>query len=114
MPILHNGDSFPEIKIPAVGGGALVIPRDLAGTYGSEGWGFESLRARNQKHRFTCANAIARLFDSAPPSRQCHEDVTRFIELVFNQITAWRHNLPERRAGGHARRRLESGRRCVP
>jgi hypothetical protein len=42
------------------------------------------------KRRFTCANAIARLFDSAPPRRQCHEDVTRFIELVFKQLTAWR------------------------
>jgi peroxiredoxin len=34
MPILHNGDSFPELKIPAVGGGSLAIPRDLAGSYG--------------------------------------------------------------------------------
>ena len=32
MPMLQNGDVFPEVKIPAAGGGSLVIPGDS--------WGF--------------------------------------------------------------------------
>ena len=31
---LKNGQIFPELKIPAVGGGTLSLPNDLAGSYG--------------------------------------------------------------------------------
>jgi len=31
---LKNGEIFPELKIPAVGGGTLSLPGDLAGSYG--------------------------------------------------------------------------------
>lgn len=31
---LKNGQIFPDLKIPAVGGGALSLPGDLAGSYG--------------------------------------------------------------------------------
>ena len=31
--MLQNGDVFPEVKIPAAGGGSLVIPGDFAGSY---------------------------------------------------------------------------------
>lgn len=31
---LKNGQIFPELKIPAVGGGTLRVPGDLAGSYG--------------------------------------------------------------------------------
>jgi peroxiredoxin len=31
---LKNGQIFPELKIPAVGGGTLSLPGDLAGSYG--------------------------------------------------------------------------------
>ena len=34
MPALHNGDSFPSLSLPAVGGGHLSLPGDLAGGYG--------------------------------------------------------------------------------
>jgi peroxiredoxin len=34
MPVLHNGDSFPSISLPAVGGGRLSLPDDLAGGFG--------------------------------------------------------------------------------
>ena len=34
MPVLHNGDSFPSLSLPAVGGGRLSLPADLAGGYG--------------------------------------------------------------------------------
>jgi peroxiredoxin len=31
---LKNGQIFPDLKIPAVGGGTLSLPGDLAGSYG--------------------------------------------------------------------------------
>lgn len=31
---LQNGQRFPELDIPAVGGGTLSLPGDLAGSYG--------------------------------------------------------------------------------
>jgi peroxiredoxin len=31
---LQNGDRFPNLDIPAVGGGSLSLPGDLAGSYG--------------------------------------------------------------------------------
>ena len=31
---LKNGQLFPDLEIPAVGGGALNLPSDLAGSYG--------------------------------------------------------------------------------
>ena len=31
---LQNGQLFPELEIPAVGGGILNLPSDLAGSYG--------------------------------------------------------------------------------
>src|SRR6185312_2748858 len=34
MPVLHNGDSFPSLSLPAVGGGRLSLPADLAGGLG--------------------------------------------------------------------------------
>src|SRR5512138_664932 len=34
MPVLHHGDSFPSITLPAVGGGRLSLPDDLAGGFG--------------------------------------------------------------------------------
>ena len=34
MPVLHNGDSFPSLSLPAVGGGRLSLPADLAGGFG--------------------------------------------------------------------------------
>src|SRR5271167_1519174 len=69
---------------------------DRASDYGSEGWGFESLRARPQKCRLSCTYA------NQPPSTQglrgpcCHEDVTIFIELVcVAGLCAARDNLPK-------------------
>ncbi len=32
--LLHNGDSFPQLEIPAVGGGTIALPEDLAGSFG--------------------------------------------------------------------------------
>jgi hypothetical protein len=37
---------------------ASCLATPSARAYGSEGWGFESLRARYQKHRFTCVNVM--------------------------------------------------------
>lgn len=34
MPLLHNGDAFPDLTIDAVGGGSISLPDDLAGSYG--------------------------------------------------------------------------------
>jgi len=34
MPGLRNGDRFPALDIPAVGGGTLSLPDDLAGLFG--------------------------------------------------------------------------------
>lgn len=34
MPALRNGDTFPSLSIDAVGGGAISLPRDLAGAFG--------------------------------------------------------------------------------
>jgi len=34
MPVLHNGDSFPSLSLPALGGGRLSLPADLAGGFG--------------------------------------------------------------------------------
>jgi peroxiredoxin len=32
--VLHNGESFPELEVPAVGGGRLLLPSALAGSWG--------------------------------------------------------------------------------
>jgi peroxiredoxin len=34
MSRLQNGQLFPALEVPAVGGGTLVLPDDLAGSYG--------------------------------------------------------------------------------
>jgi peroxiredoxin len=34
MSRLHNGDPFPSLSVPAVGGGTISLPDDLAGFYG--------------------------------------------------------------------------------
>jgi peroxiredoxin len=34
MPVLNNGDSFPNFDIGAVGGGTISLPADLAGSFG--------------------------------------------------------------------------------
>jgi peroxiredoxin len=34
MPRLINGQQFPSFVVPAVGGGAISLPEDLAGSYG--------------------------------------------------------------------------------
>lgn len=34
MPRLHNGDQFPPLTVPAVGGGSISLPDHLAGSYG--------------------------------------------------------------------------------
>lgn len=34
MPLLQNGQIFPQLEIPAIGGGTLDLPHDLAGAYG--------------------------------------------------------------------------------
>lgn len=34
MSRLHNGQTFPELQIPAVGGGTISLPGDLAGSFG--------------------------------------------------------------------------------
>jgi peroxiredoxin len=34
MPLLHNGDRFPSLTVPVVGGGRISLPDDLAGRYG--------------------------------------------------------------------------------
>ena len=34
MPVLHNGDNFPSLSLPAVGGGRVSLPADLAGGFG--------------------------------------------------------------------------------
>jgi len=31
---LHNGQQFPSLSVPAVGGGTISLPGDLAGCYG--------------------------------------------------------------------------------
>jgi len=31
---LHNGQQFPSLAVPAVGGGTISLPDDLAGSYG--------------------------------------------------------------------------------
>lgn len=31
---LQNGDAFPQLELPAVGGGAISLPGDLAGSFG--------------------------------------------------------------------------------
>ncbi len=33
MPLLQNGERFPHLEIPAVGGGIINLPQDLAGSY---------------------------------------------------------------------------------
>jgi peroxiredoxin len=32
--LLNNGESFPQLEIPAVGGGSISLPRDLSGSFG--------------------------------------------------------------------------------
>lgn len=34
MPRLENGQTFPHLSLPAVGGGRIDLPLDLAGSYG--------------------------------------------------------------------------------
>lgn len=34
MPFLTNGQQFPSLVVPAVGGGTISLPEDLAGSYG--------------------------------------------------------------------------------
>ncbi|HEY1782818.1 MAG TPA: redoxin domain-containing protein [Roseiarcus sp.] len=34
MPLLNNGDAFPKLTIPAVGGGTINLPDALAGSWG--------------------------------------------------------------------------------
>ncbi|MDQ6850390.1 MAG: peroxiredoxin family protein [Actinomycetota bacterium] len=34
MSLLQNGQSFPALDIPAVGGGTISLPEDLAGSFG--------------------------------------------------------------------------------
>ncbi|MGC2786987.1 MAG: redoxin domain-containing protein [Roseiarcus sp.] len=34
MPLLNNGDAFPKLAIPAVGGGAITLPDAFAGSWG--------------------------------------------------------------------------------
>ena len=34
MPLLNNGDAFPKLTIPAVGGGAIALPDAFAGSWG--------------------------------------------------------------------------------
>ena len=34
MSRLHNGQQFPSLAVPAVGGGTISLPDDLAGSYG--------------------------------------------------------------------------------
>lgn len=34
MSLLHNGDTFPDLTIDAVGGGSISLPGDLGGSYG--------------------------------------------------------------------------------
>ena len=34
MSLLRNGQPFPPIEVPAVGGGTISLPEDLAGSYG--------------------------------------------------------------------------------
>lgn len=34
MSRLHNGQQFPALSVPAVGGGSISLPDDLAGSYG--------------------------------------------------------------------------------
>jgi peroxiredoxin len=34
MSRLRNGQQFPSLEVPAVGGGAISLPDDLAGSYG--------------------------------------------------------------------------------
>ena len=34
MPLLNNGDAFPKLTIPAVGGGAITLPDAFAGAWG--------------------------------------------------------------------------------
>ncbi len=33
MSRLHNGQQFPSLSVPAVGGGTISLPGDLAGSY---------------------------------------------------------------------------------
>jgi peroxiredoxin len=34
MPLLHPGDTFPDVEIALVGGGTLNVPADLSGGFG--------------------------------------------------------------------------------
>ena len=34
MTLLHPGDRFPTLTVPIAGGGSLVLPDDLAGSFG--------------------------------------------------------------------------------
>jgi peroxiredoxin len=34
MTFLQNGHAFPQLEIPAVGGGAIKLPQSLAGSFG--------------------------------------------------------------------------------
>lgn len=34
MSRLHNGQHFPSLSVPAIGGGTISLPDDLAGSYG--------------------------------------------------------------------------------
>lgn len=34
MPRLNNDDTFPDLTVPAVGGGTIALPGDLAGSFG--------------------------------------------------------------------------------
>lgn len=34
MPRLHNGQPFPSLKLPLVGGGTLSVPEDVSGGFG--------------------------------------------------------------------------------
>ena len=35
MTRLHNGDLFPRLQVPAIGGGMLSLPADLLGSFGA-------------------------------------------------------------------------------
>jgi peroxiredoxin len=33
MPLLNNGDAFPKLEVPAVGGGTIALPAALSGSW---------------------------------------------------------------------------------
>ena len=62
MPRLHNGQPFPPLKVPAVGGGTISLPDDLA-----DSKPFARTPLAGTKHTWICRLICPSTLDARSP-----------------------------------------------